>query len=138
MPLGRSVARGGAKFFIPGDGEDAKGLDQKPEGTGKPDRSASAPRHQVGVVGGDSTPCMSGLGKNNANGADRAGFSPVCRQSGNDSRFASKLTHQRGKPSLRLNPACVLYFVTCLVPRKRLEVAVKTGSDPASRDAFFS
>jgi hypothetical protein len=25
------------------------------------------------VVGGDSTPCMFGLGKNNANSADRAG-----------------------------------------------------------------
>ena len=55
------------------DGEDAIGLDQKPEGTGKPDRSASAPRHRVGVAGGDSTPCMSGVGKNNASGADRAG-----------------------------------------------------------------
>ena len=43
---------------MPGDGEDAIGLDQKPEGTGKPDRSASAPRHQVGVVGSDSTRCM--------------------------------------------------------------------------------
>jgi hypothetical protein len=58
---------------MPGDGEDAIGLDQKPEGTGKPDRSASAPRHRVGVAGWDSTPCMSGLGKNNASGADRAG-----------------------------------------------------------------
>ena len=58
---------------MPGDEEDAIGLDQKPEGTGKPDRSASAPRHRVGVAGGDSTPCMSGLGKNNASGADRAG-----------------------------------------------------------------
>src|SRR5713226_9580130 len=48
---------------MPGDEEDAIGLDQKPEGTGKPDRSASAPRHRVGVAGWDSTPCMSGLGK---------------------------------------------------------------------------
>ena len=48
---------------MPGDGEDAIGLDQKPEGTGKPDRSASAPRHRVGVAGRDSTPCMSGLEK---------------------------------------------------------------------------
>ena len=53
-----------------GDVEGAIGLDQKTEGTGKPDRFASAPRHRVG---GDSTPCMPGLGKNNANGADRAG-----------------------------------------------------------------
>ena len=60
---------------MPGDGEDALGLDQKPEGTGKPDRSASAsaPRHRVGVAGWDATPCMSGLGKNNASGADRVG-----------------------------------------------------------------
>src|SRR5437879_806430 len=57
---------------MPGDGEDAIGLNQKPDGTGKPDRSASAPRHPVGVVGWDSTPCMSGLGKNNASGADRS------------------------------------------------------------------
>ncbi len=59
---------------MPGDGEDAIGLDQKSEGTGKPDRSASAP-HGIdwGVAGWDSTPCMSGLGKNNASGADRAG-----------------------------------------------------------------
>src|SRR2546422_3663715 len=57
---------------MPGDEEDAIGLDQKPEGTGKPDRSASSPRHRVGVAGWDSTPCMSGLGKNNASGADRA------------------------------------------------------------------
>src|SRR5712692_5881018 len=58
---------------MPGDEEDAIGLDQKPEGTGKPDRSASAPRHRVGVAGWDSTPWMSGLGKNKASGADRAG-----------------------------------------------------------------
>jgi len=58
---------------MPGDGEDAIGLDQKPEGTGKPDLSASAPRHRVGVAGWDSTACMSGLGKNNASGAGRAG-----------------------------------------------------------------
>jgi hypothetical protein len=58
---------------MPGDGEDSIGLDQKPEGTGKPDRSASAPRHRVGVAGRDSTRCMTGLGKNNASGADRAG-----------------------------------------------------------------
>ena len=58
---------------MPGDGEGAIGLDQKPEGTGKPDRSASAPRHRAGVAGWDSTPCMSGVGKNNASGADRAG-----------------------------------------------------------------
>ena len=36
---------------MPGDGEDAAGLDQKPQGTGKPDWSASAPPHRVG---GDS------------------------------------------------------------------------------------
>src|SRR5258706_219174 len=48
---------------MPGDGEDSIGLDQKPEGTGKPDRSPSAPRHRVGVAGRDSTPCMSGLEK---------------------------------------------------------------------------
>ena len=56
-----------------GDGEDAIGLDQKPEGTGKPDRSARAPRHRVSVVGGNSTRCMSGLEKNNANSVDRTG-----------------------------------------------------------------
>ena len=48
---------------MPGDGEDAIRLEQKPEGTGEPDRSASAPRNRVGAVGGDSTPCMSGLRK---------------------------------------------------------------------------
>ena len=73
MPLGRSVARLGSKFCMPGDGEDAIGLDQKREGTGKPDRSASSPRHRVGVAAWDSTPCMFGLGKNNASGADCAG-----------------------------------------------------------------
>ena len=58
---------------MPGDGEDAIGLDQKPEGTGKPDRSASVPRQRVE---------RSGLGfytlhvwhwKNNASGANSAG-----------------------------------------------------------------
>jgi hypothetical protein len=56
MPLGRSAARWGSEFWVPGDGEDAIGLDQKPVGTGKADRSASAPPHREGVVGGDSTP----------------------------------------------------------------------------------
>jgi hypothetical protein len=37
---------------MPGEGDDAIGLDQKPEGTGEPDRSGSAPRHRVGVVVG--------------------------------------------------------------------------------------
>jgi hypothetical protein len=48
---------------MPGDGEDAIGLDQKLEGTGKPDRSASAPRHRVGRAGWDSIHCMSDLEK---------------------------------------------------------------------------
>jgi hypothetical protein len=40
MPPGRSVARYGSKFCMPGDGQDAIGLDQKPKGTGKPEWSA--------------------------------------------------------------------------------------------------
>jgi hypothetical protein len=65
---------------MPGDGEGTIGLDQKPEGTGKPDRPASSPRHRVGVAGWDSTPCTSRLGKNNASGADRVRFRLDCRQ----------------------------------------------------------
>ena len=69
---------------MPGDGEDAIGLDRKPEGTGKPDRSASAPRYRVGVAGWDFTPCMSGLEKHNANGFDRAGSVGYRKLSGFD------------------------------------------------------
>ena len=42
-------------------------------GDRQPNRSASAPPNRVGVVAGGFYTCTSGLGKNNANGVDRAG-----------------------------------------------------------------
>jgi hypothetical protein len=73
---------------------------QEPEGTGKPDRSTSAPRHRVGVVGGDSTPCMFGLGKNNANSADRAGSVWILSQP--EAIQKRGLEENKGSPRSRL------------------------------------